>query len=144
MMMKSSSNPINPIWVASCGIDCLYCRAHMRDKQPCPGCRVEDASKPKTRLICKIKTCEKRLAGKFEYCFECSEFPCQRLIHLDTRYRTKYGVSPVDNLLRIRDTGIDPFMESERQKWTCPECGSQMCIHEPSCPACGYLWRNEV
>ena len=135
-------NLSNSILIAPCGIDCRFCRAFERDKNPCPGCRVEDVHKPKTRLACPIKTCEKRIRGGFEYCFACDEFPCSRLSHLDKRYRDHYGLSVLENLSSIQDSGVEAFIAAEDKKWTCPQCGSKLCIHKPDCLACGYVWRN--
>jgi Protein of unknown function (DUF3795) len=123
--------------IAPCGINCGVCRAHLRERNPCPGCRGNDAGKPKTRIMCKIKICEKRVSGKIQYCSSCNEFPCQTLRHLDDRYRTNYGMSVIDNLLMIKTSGIRTFLASEEQKWVCPACGGALCVHEPRCLSCG-------
>jgi hypothetical protein len=78
--------------------------------------------------------------GKIEYCFDCDEFPCARLTHLDKRYRTKYGTSPIANLISIRKIGIRRFSKDETRKWTCPQCGAMICMHKPQCLSCGYMW----
>ena len=36
--------------------------------------------------------------GKVQYCYECAEFPCRSLKHLDKRYRTNYRMSMIENL----------------------------------------------
>jgi len=141
-MAMVMTNSTHPALIAPCGIDCRLCRAYARDRKACPGCRGEDASKMKSCLACRIKNCDKLMQGKFEYCFECDEFPCARLSHLDKRYRTRYGTSPLDNLLSIQEYGITIFVENENKKWTCPECGAMICMHKPQCLSCGYDWRN--
>ncbi|MGE5248885.1 MAG: DUF3795 domain-containing protein [Bacteroidota bacterium] len=130
--------------IAACGIDCRVCRAHTRAKNPCPGCRGDDARKPKTRVICKIKTCEKIATGRVGYCFECGEFPCGHVLRLDKRYRAKYGTSVVENLLSIQKTGMPSFLKTERARWTCPQCGDILCMHRPQCPSCGYRWLKQT
>jgi hypothetical protein len=129
----------NSTLIAPCGINCGVCRAHMRERNACPGCRADDAGKPKTRIYCKIKTCEKRVSRNIDCCFQCSEFPCQTLRHLDDRYRSNYGMSVIDNLLMIKTSGIRKFVASERQRWVCSTCGGALCVHEPQCPTCGRL-----
>jgi hypothetical protein len=128
--------------VAPCGIDCRVCRAYIRvgKSKSCPGCRVDDPGKAISCITCKIKNCEKLVTGKLEYCIECAEFPCLRVKHLDKRYRTRYGTSPIGNLAAIREIGIDQFIETEQIKWTCPECGSMLSMHKPQCLSCGYTW----
>jgi len=126
--------------IAPCGINCRLCRAYARDKKACPGCRGDDSFKSKSCINCRIKNCEKMGKGEMEYCFACNEFPCARLSHLDQRYRTKYGTSPIDNLISVEKFGIHNFVETENLKWTCPECGGIICMHKPHCLSCGFVW----
>jgi hypothetical protein len=128
--------------IAPCGMNCRLCRAYIRDKNPCPGCRGDDRLKPKTRVLCPIKTCERLLKAEGRYCFGCERFPCARLNHLDKRYRTKYGMSMIDNLEMIRESGIRRFISNERERWTCPACGEIVCVHESGCP-CGWRLDKE-
>jgi hypothetical protein len=143
-MAKSGTkkkNGINAALIAPCGMNCRLCVAYIRDKKPCPGCRGDDSGKPKTRVTCRIKTCEQMRLGKSRYCFDCDGFPCDRLNHLDERYRTKYGMSMVHNLVRMRDLGIRRSIRDEKQRWACPACGGTLCVHQPQCLSCGRLWR---
>ncbi|PIP06949.1 MAG: GNAT family N-acetyltransferase, partial [Syntrophobacteraceae bacterium CG23_combo_of_CG06-09_8_20_14_all_50_8] len=84
--------------IAPCGMNCRLCQAYIRDKKPCPSCRGYDSGKSKSCVSCKIKNCEKIAKGNLKYCFGCDTFPCAKLKHLDNRYRTKYGMSMIDNL----------------------------------------------
>jgi hypothetical protein len=142
-MTISRTNPNEPGTIAPCGINCRVCRrAVAGDKKACPGCRGEDIYKSISCVNCRIKNCEKLVQGKFEFCFECDEYPCARLSHLDERYRLRYATSPIDNLNRIHEIGVEHFMAEEDKKWTCPECGGRLCMHKPQCPTCGYAYRN--
>jgi len=123
--------------IAPCGINCGVCRTHMRERNPCPGCRAD--GKPKTRTTCKIKTCEKRISRKVDYCSTCTEFPCPTLSRLDDRYRTKYRMSVIGNLLMINDFGFRKFVANENRRWICSACGGKLCLHEPRCPECRNL-----
>lgn len=129
-----------PTLIAPCGINCGLCRAYVRDKNVCPGCWGDDTQKSKSCVTCKIKNCEIRAERKIEYCFDCGQFPCERLKHLDKRYRTKYGTSVIENLLSIKEFGLSWFVNSENEKWTCPKCGEMICMHKPQCLSCGYAW----
>jgi hypothetical protein len=82
--------------------------------------------------------------GKTQYCFDCEEFPCAHLTHLDKRYQTNYGTSVIDNLLSIKKKGIRKFVENENKKWICPECGTMLCMHRPQCLSCGYEWYMHI
>ncbi|NTW49305.1 MAG: DUF3795 domain-containing protein [Chlorobiales bacterium] len=138
---KKILGAIRPDLIAPCGMNCRLCYAYVRNKNSCPGCRADDNLKPKTRVICKIKTCEKLLTGGFKYCFSCDDFPCQSITHMDKRYRTKYQMSTIENLNRIREVGVRRFVREENEKWTCPECSEFICVHKPECLSCGHQWR---
>jgi len=142
-MVKSgmSKKGITAALIAPCGMNCRLCLAYTRDRNPCPGCRADDSAKPKTRVICRIKTCQRISRNKAKYCFGCDTFPCDALAHLDKRYRTKYGMSMVDNLVRIREFGIRRFIRDEKEKWACPACAEILCVHQPQCLSCGRTWR---
>ncbi|MFA5197156.1 MAG: DUF3795 domain-containing protein [Patescibacteria group bacterium] len=105
---------INKSLIASCGMNCGVCVAHLREKNPCPGCREVTADSPKTIFSCQIRICTER---KKKYCLDCNKFPCEKLRHLDKRYREKYGMSEIENLEYIRDHGINKFIKNERQRW---------------------------
>jgi hypothetical protein len=123
--------------VAPCGMNCGICMAYLREKNKCPGCRGADTDKPITRVRCKIKTCTTFRNGKAKFCFECGNFPCGILEHLDKRYRTKYGMSMIENLEYIRDYGIRKFIKNEDVRWTCSHCEGTICVHRGYCIDCG-------
>jgi hypothetical protein len=138
--MISGTDPTNEFLIAPCGINCRLCYAYSREKNVCPGCRGDDAFKMKSCLMCKIKNCAKRVSGGFIYCFECETYPCELIKHLDKRYRTKYGTSPIANLHVILESGIQQHVENENKKWICPQCGAMLCMHKAQCLECGYGW----
>ena len=134
----TKTTAIRATLIAPCGMNCSLCRAYTRQKNACPGCRGDDSGKPKTRVTCGIKNCEKMLRDKIGYCFRCGRFPCDRLNHLDERYRTKYGMSMIGNLAQIKKFGLRHFIRNEKEKWACPGCGQLLCVHEPQCLSCGH------
>jgi hypothetical protein len=119
--------------IAPCGMNCGVCYAHLREKNKCPGCREDDFEKPITRKRCKIKTCDKL---KFAFCFKCKDFPCDKILHLDKRYRTKYNMSMIENLLNIQKYRINKFVKSEKLRWTCSKCKGTICVHTGQCICC--------
>jgi hypothetical protein len=111
--------------IAPCGMNCGICRAHLRPSNPCHGCHDVAQNRPKTREHCRLRLCEKR-RGKF--CCNCAEFPCDDLKRLDNRYRTRYGMSEIENLKYIRDNGITRFVEEEHKKWVSDR--GVLCVHD--------------
>jgi len=123
--------------IAPCGMNCAICYAYIRERNRCDGCRGDDTHKQVSCRECSITRCELRKATKSGFCYECPKFPCRRLKDLDRRYRTKYGMSMLENLAFIRDNGLDAFAKKERDRWRCSECGGTICVHRWSCPTCG-------
>lgn len=127
--------------IAPCGLNCSICIAYLRKKNKCPGCRGDDAGKPVTRVLCKIKTCVNSQKSNPRFCFRCKEFPCKIIENLDKRYRTRYNMSVIENLNFIKESGIKKFLANEKAKWTC-SCGGTICVHKRWCFSCGKLLNN--
>src|SRR5512137_1207045 len=83
------SNDVYKRLIAPCGMDCGICMAYLRKKNQCPGCRSSDIGKAISVTKCRIKTCEVLKKKRARFCFQCEHLPCDRLKHLDRRYRTK-------------------------------------------------------
>jgi hypothetical protein len=111
--------------IAACGMNCGLCAAYLREKNTCPGCNVYDANMPVSRKRCVMRSCGKR--GESRFCFSCSTFPCEKLKHLDKRYRTKYGMSMLANLESIKALGIRAFVRKEEKRWV--RGGKVFCVH---------------
>lgn len=57
---------------------------------------------------------------------------------LDQRYRIRHNVSILENLETIQKEGMGAFLEKERARWTCPQCGEILCIFKERCLHCGH------
>jgi hypothetical protein len=119
--------------IAPCGMNCGICMACLRARDQCLGCRAADINKATTVIRCKIKNCKTIQEGKVNHCSECDSSPCKNLRHLDRRCRTKYDMSMIENLVFIRDNGIDKFIRQQTKKYECPTCGSAVCVHNGRC-----------
>ncbi len=118
--------------IAPCGMNCRLCIGYVRVKNKCDGCLTPNT---KCSRVCVLRFCTER-NGK--YCdHSCLSFPCQRLKNLDKRYRTKYGMSMIENLKQIEKSGIRQFVRNENMRWACTICGELICVHRPSCLKCG-------
>ena len=131
--------------IAPCGINCGTCRAYQREKKNrCNGCRHSDLNIPKSRLACKIKNCEYLQSTESNLCSECHLFPCARLKQIDKRYRTRYKTSLIQNLDTIKEVGLTKYIEVEVGRWSCPNCGSVLCIHKDHCMKCSIELNRTV
>lgn len=127
--------------IAPCGMNCNVCSSYLAwendakakgVKLPyCRGCRPRNKS-------CSFlkKRCELLANNKVEFCYKCSEFPCEYLNHIAKRYEIHYRMNMIDNLLYIKEQGLAKFLINEREKWRCPECGGVICCHNGICYSC--------
>ena len=128
--------------IAPCGMNCGVCSGYLALKHDlrhkgirmsyCYGCRPRDK-----KCAFLKKQCQLLLNRQIKYCYECQDFPCERLRNIDQRYKTLFRMSMIENLEFIRDNGIHKFLIKERRKWKCPECGEVVCCHNGLCFNCG-------
>jgi hypothetical protein len=127
--------------IAPCGMNCALCSAYLAREYDlkkqgisrgyCEGCR------PRGKNCAFMKqSCERLGNGLVKYCYECTEYPCRRLRHLDKRYRTNYRMSMIENLEFIREHGIRKFIKKDEEKWRCPSCGGTISCHGGLCFQC--------
>jgi ribosomal protein L32 len=128
--------------VAPCGMNCALCASYLAlvndvkskgVKMPyCAGCR------PRNKQCAFLKKrCSKLLKGEVDFCFECSNFPCDPLKTIDRRYKSRYRMSMIDNSRFIKEHGMQSFLEEQAKTWKCPNCGEMICCHNGICFNCG-------
>ncbi len=128
--------------IAPCGMNCGLCSGYLAFKYDvkgkgirmpyCTGCRPRDKKCAFLKKKCKLL-----LENKVNYCYECHDFPCSILDHLDKSYQTNFRMSMIENLNYIKKYGINQFLDREYEKWKCIECGKVICCHNGICFNCG-------
>jgi hypothetical protein len=128
--------------IAPCGANCSTCTGYLAYKHQvkqkgvkmpyCQGCRPQNK-----QCAWLKKRCGLLLNNKINYCFECPDYPCDKLKHIDKRYRTLFRTSFLSNLDIIKEEGIEKLLEKEGAKWKCPQCGDVICCHNGICYSCG-------
>jgi len=127
--------------IAPCGMNCAICASYLALKNDvknkgvrmpyCAGCR------PRSKNCAFIKKhCSKLSRGEVAFCFECSSFPCDRLKTLDSRYKTRYRMSMIDNLRFIKEHDMQKFLAEQEKTWKCPNCGELISCHNGLCFNC--------
>lgn len=116
--------------IAPCGMNCGICMAYLREKRKCPGCGTGK------KECVRIYKCSRFRKNGYKFCYECNIFPCIKIKSLDKRYRTKYGMSMIENLEFIKKHGIGKFLKVQEEKYKCPECGGVICVHHKECFKC--------
>ena len=129
-----------PELVAPCGMNCAVCTRYLaftfgipkqRGKvSHCAGCR------PREKNCYIIRGCRKLRKGEIQFCYECSDMPCDKLKHLDKRYRERYATSLVANLQELKEKGISGFLKSQQERFRCPSCGGIFTVHGGQCFTC--------
>lgn len=129
---------IENIMFAPCGMNCTVCYKHVgmcKHVKPCEGCLKGDTGKPEHCRKCNIKSCAHKKGHS--HCFECSEFPCKLIKNLERSYVKRYDASLIQNIRTAKETGLDIFLEEDRRKWICDECGGAFSLHDGTCSECG-------
>jgi hypothetical protein len=139
-------------WAGYCGIYCetcavfrLYRDGSDAEKLPlafetcctldqlrCEGCRTGD------RFVmskyCLFRRCAK--GRGLDACAFCADFPCETLtIFYDEGTPSQQEARA--NSLRIKEIGIDAWLEEAGKKWCCGKCGAPMTVGDEQCRACG-------
>ena len=142
---------IDPQLIALCGMNCAICSGYLAYKNQlrfkgvmahCRGCR------PRNKLCAFVKKrCAdnlKLLHGTVNFCFECDCFPCEALKRLDAKYRRDFGMSMIDNLVEIRENGLEKFLEKQHHKYACQQCGELTSVHNGKCFNCDEVkgWKG--
>jgi hypothetical protein len=137
-----NKNPISEKLIAPCGMNCALCSrylAYMNNlkRSQCTGCR--SINKQCAVLKKKCTGGKNILKGNISYCFECGNYPCTKLNHLDERYRKNYRMSMIDNLEFIKKQGMTEFIKGQYQKHGCRKCGGLISTHNNKCFKCDTI-----
>ena len=135
--------------IAPCGMNCALCSAYLAYTHQIPRKRGEiyhcEGCRPRDKRCAYLKRhCAPLSNGSVRFCYECKDFPCVRLKHLDARYRKEYGMSFIENLEVIRDKGLNQFLKDQQNKYSCSKCGDWISIHNRKCFECDTIssWKE--
>ena len=110
-----------------CGIYCGACSTPI-----CNGCKVmnENHHSPDCRFI---KCAQDK---EVESCCFCDENPCNNVMEMGTdKYPHHWTVIP--NGRRIKEVGLEAWLEEQKQRWSCQQCGAAFTWYESKCRSCG-------
>ena len=137
-----TNNEFTPELLAPCGMNCAICRAYIAYAHHLPRVRGKitycAGCLPRAKNCYIKRGCKKLSKHQLQSCSECDTMPCEKLAHLDKRYRERYDMSMVENLKLLKVKGIDEFLKNQAEKYTCPNCGEMICVHDAKCLICGY------
>ena len=89
--------------------------------------------------LCKIVNCEIRKTLPDGFCDRCPQYPCREIVDKECWYVNAYPMieSLMGNLAFIGENGIEQFLEREKFRWTCSDCGGCISVHDGVCYGCG-------
>lgn len=135
---------------APCGLYCGACGTILADKAGSvdilakewgmqPGQLVCHGCKTGTTGDCTFRDC---VASKgIEYCFQCDTFPCDELVRFRNDRASHHSVV-LRNLRRMREIGVEQWLEEQRLRWSCPNCGAGSFWYDAECKMCGTPLRD--
>ncbi len=139
---------------AVCGLYCGACRVVQCNEDGSVDALAKEWGKDPEGLVCR--GCKSDVLAAFcrdcdfkscaaskgvEYCSECSEFPCAVLIEFRDDDAAHHS-AVVRNSVAMREQGIPAWLESQRDRWDCPECGTRFWWYAKTCKTCGLALRD--
>lgn len=91
-----------------CGLNCGLCPMFLNKN--CPGCGGGEGNQS-----CKIARCSMEHDG-VEYCFQCSEYPCQRYEHIDDFDVFITSRNKRSDMEKAKRIGIDAYNAEQAEK----------------------------
>lgn len=121
-----------------CGIFCGSCPSCVQSEfatnpamVKCLGCKSVKTAPHCAK--CEIKACAKQKG--VEYCSMCKQYPCDQLKAFHNNGRD-YRLLAADNLVQIRDQGVDKWLQQQKNRWVCPNCKMRFSFKDAACPRC--------
>ena len=88
---------------------------------------------------CKIRQCAQE--KKLEFCFECSEYPCEKIEHFKNTGLAHTFVA-CHSLKDIQQKGLATWLKQQKVRWECPKCHKSFSWLEEKCSQCGEVLYN--
>ena len=91
-----------------CGLNCWLCPMFLNKN--CPGCGGGEGNQS-----CKIARCSIEHGG-VEYCFQCSEYPCEKYDHIDDFDSFITHRNRKSDMEKAKQLGIDAYNAEQAEK----------------------------
>jgi len=132
-----------PIYLAhrESDIECLDEISNARgiplDKIQCDGCLSDRVFPPCVECSHGFRQCAKE--KQVTWCFQCNEFPCQRLANFRDIHVVN-GISHhahiIENLQSMKEHGIEQWVGGQEKAGVCSKCGKRLYWFVRECPKC--------
>ena len=98
----------------------------------CHGCLSEHTAS--FCNACEFKDCAK--AKGIEYCFECNEYPCQKLKDFQGDEWPHHSLV-FKNCDRLKEVGVKQWLAEQKERWKCSSCEKTFMWYDEKCSGCG-------
>lgn len=85
---------------------------------------------------CAIRECAANRQSDSR-CSACEELPCYRVTGLINMGGYLHRKEYLPNLEKIREMGVQEWVNYEEERWRCPRCGLPMSWYDAECTRCG-------
>jgi len=105
-----------------------------KEELSCGGCKSDN-------IYAGCKACGLRRCARekgIEHCIDCADYPCKS-------YRTWQTVAKLlphlhgaaASLKNIKLDGVDHWLDVQKKRWSCPDCGTSFSWYATACYKCG-------
>ena len=107
------------------------------EKIRCDGCHSDNLYPSCVDCRHGFRTCA--VEKKVTWCFECDDFPCQRLRDF-TKVHIVDGIPHhahvIDDLQYMKEHGVEQWVKEQEKAGRCPQCGRRLYWFVRECPGC--------
>jgi hypothetical protein len=85
---------------------------------------------------CSLRRCARE--KNIEHCIDCADFPCKSYSTWQTVAKfLPHTHEAASSLKVIKSNGVDYWLDAQRRRWSCPECGTPFSWYASVCYTCG-------
>ncbi len=125
----------SPAIAGICGLFCGTCPSFPEE---CEGCLSDKVAARCVDCRHGFRTCAKDKGIK--RCYECSDFPCQRIhdfIPIHAENAIVHHENVINDLLLMKEIGVQNWVDKQVEEHTCANCGKMPYWHESHMHQCG-------
>ena len=140
-------------FTSPCGLDCFNCPMYLANENEelrakisknsgipfnqalCKGCRDEQGAPDFLNWTepCNVYKCITK--RNLDFCCFCEDYPCKELNEfMNDKWPHHWTME--HNLAFIRDHGVEKWLKTQKQEWSCKSCGAEIMWYQKKC-SCG-------
>ncbi len=108
---------------------------NIMDNLQCDGC-LSSGTLAGHCQTCNIRLCAANKQNDSR-CTDCEELPCSRITNLINQGSYPHRQEYLPNLEKIREMGVQEWVEYEEARWRCPQCSTPISWYDTRCTGCG-------